>query len=547
MKFKTLVLTLLVLSSFSLSYLVAQEAPTNENSENNLEEIWKDKWPEILATYNAISDERHRSIFSNYMHKKVGPFTLNTTDEYFIYNPADIATFEMKTTLTMAAPIDFLTQEIREYDRFFWDHIKTFLPMVVASTGYDPKTNILTVVVINPDIPGDLGKLDLNFNITVQGNNHILTLDPSEIAKIGGIKDNTITINVESLSHNPNYTVVTFHSMTHYKTVLWKNIEEIKEGLHLFELEDFLFNNIEKLCLETENNVERKYWTVTNQEVLGLIDFLKQDFIHYGNMKTDTDDAVIAKRDELLARLNELKTKILESNILEHFVAFNRLILSGINQKGLSTDWLDDYFPLLEGKRVQDLFLDDKESAPSLWAEAALYDAGLAHFVLLPYARRITQKYQLDNFRSLINSGYTSSTYYQEASLTDNAYAGGAFETIIHNEAFFQGYEPSLALFQLAQRVNQEYNFSAFVYFERWYPQDFPYAGWRLGLLRESLAVNNPYALTAFKAIVNLKPINNELFILATQVTTEEQAHQFEILVNEEVLNSNAYKKILEK
>ncbi len=544
MKLLKLVLALLVYLSFSSSYSLAQEAPTNENPENNLEEIWKDKWSEVLATYNNISDERHRLIFSNYMHRRIGPITLNPNDEYFIYNPTDVAAFEMKTSLVIPVPVDFLNTEIQQYDRFFWDHIKTFLPMEVDSTAYDPETKILKVVVINPDIPGDFGKIDLNFNITVEGNNHVLTLDPGQIAKLGGIKDNTITITVEQLSGNPRYSIVTFHSITHYKS-LWKTIEDVKESLHLFELEDSLFKNMERLCLETETNITRKYWAVTNQEISGLIDFLKQDFNHYGNMKSDTDDGVITKRTELLTRLNDIAAKIVANNIPEQAVQYNSLVLSGVNQKALSTQGWDEYFPLFEGKRVQDLFLPDHEAKPSLWAEAALYDAGLTNSILFPYARRITQKYQLDNFRSLINSGYTSSTYFQEASLTDNAYAGGAFETIIHNEAFFQSYEPSIEWFQLAQRVNQEYNFSAFVYFERWYPQDLPYSISRRSILKESLAVANPHALRAFKAITNLKSNDVSIYILATRVTTEEQALQFEILANEEVIDSTRYEAVL--
>ena len=539
------ILILLILCGYVLSssYISAQEAPTNENPEINPEEMWKDKWPEILAAYNTIQDERHRLIFSNYMHRKIGPLTVNTTDEYFVYNPIDLPVFEMKTSLVIPVPTDFLQEEVKQYDRFFWNHIKAFIPFEVRSTGYDKDTSTLTVTVINPDMPGDFAAIDLAFVISIQGNNHVLTLDPGEVVKIGGIKDNTITITFEPLSGNLNYTIVTFHSLTHYKAG-WRSVEDVKNSLNVFKLEDFLFENMEKLCLETEANVTKKYTTIANQEIFGLIDILKQNFIHFGSMLTP-DDVVLSTREEVLKSLEELKTKVLQTNTLESFVAYNKLIVFGLQQRATGTTRIDEFFPLFNGKRIQDLLLDDKESTPSLWAEAALYDAGLANLVLLPYARRITQKYQLDNFRSLIKSGYTSSTYFQEASLTDNPYAGGAFETVIYNEAFRQSYEPPHEWFQLAQRVNQEYNRDAFIYFERWYPQTYPYNTWRLWLLRESLAVNNPHALRAFKAIVNLKTTNNDLFILATQVTREGEANQFEILANEEVLVISRYKAIL--
>ncbi len=486
-----------------------------------------EKWPYVRGLYHSL-DSKSQELFYNFITQKV---------KKFIDNPEDKPYFEMETSLIIPVPIEFFDSEVRRYDHFFMDHIKAFIPNEVISTNYNPQTNILTVSVIIPDLPRNLAQLDLYFLITVEGTKYILTLQPGAVAKTS-IKENQITITLESLKEDPSYTIVIFHSQVKYVT--WR--ANVKDDLKVGDMEVFLFENLERLCLKTEEDLKRKYEATELQNTLVLLDYLERDCLHYGSLIADLDQLVFNERDQLIQRILEVRSKILNQDGDKKALVsrFNAVLITAKKQKAYSREWLNEYFYLLQGPQLLPLYfvelLLEEGATPITWSEAALAcleEAGFSDPWRRVYAKRVTQKYQALIFEKLSLKKWPYLNAFQEASLLASPYAADVFSVLIDMNA-----APTLYL--LAEQVINPYQKEAFLAVLK---NPIIYKGTELH--QEALAINNPYSLRAFLALLNARMGDSIKYVYATQVVRESQATSFELLASANENDAEPYRMAL--
>ncbi|MBI2608470.1 MAG: hypothetical protein HYW47_02595 [Deltaproteobacteria bacterium] len=498
---------------------------------------------------DQIQDPHHRELFQNYLNKNI---------KFTVTNPPEKNLFEMESELIIPVPLDFIQKEVVHYDLFFMNHIKAFLPTPVLSTDYNEDNHILTVTVKMPDM--DLS-LRVKYNISFENQTYKFKLI-TEGATGTAFRDSLISIHVESLPEDSQYTIARFHSITHYE-VDDNNSEEIydtKKSLQVFELEKKLNAEMITLCLEIAQKLSQKYKATESNSLFELLLYLGNECDHYSTWQTRSDEEIKNKRDTLMTRLFEARNEIIALGNTPHIVKrFNELIIRIKDYKAYSSEGMGsslierwgygvvdpgllsgEYFELLDhpkigNKKIYEIMIDDNSALFELARADKLDPWSVA------YAKRITQDYQTSIFKKLIAQNFRNLNFYAEASTISNEHAAKVFEFILDYPRS-QNCEPSYDSLQYVLRITNEYQKEAFLF-----ASEGPHYTYRTVYdvrIREALYIHNSFSLRAFKAIFIQN--NSITMTYATRVITEEQALQFEKLVEKNIGDPEAYRKIVE-
>ncbi|MBI2026367.1 MAG: hypothetical protein HYS98_00920 [Deltaproteobacteria bacterium] len=518
------------------------------------------------------NNSRHKQLLTHFINKKIefsiqNPIITDFEDQYpdrdIPLNELDY--FQVLTSLIVPTPIKFLRNEIKDYEKFFSDHIKSFIPFRMFSNRYDSQTNIMSVHVEVPEalkIRHVLEELYLNYTIVAANDTYSFILNMEFPINVN-IRDSLIKISLEDIP-NSDFCIAHFSALTHYngddagkiKTAKTETLVSPDRDKKIEGFANKLRKTMQPLILDIQKALFQKYEAIESNNLVTLASLLKKDVLDYGKFVIDEDKVVFAKRAELARRLLDLRTQVVESNT-ESIKAFNDVVYTASRQKAYGREYINEYFPLIKDpllaskSLLTDIFIltgyaDEEESSFFSKVAQALFNF---HEYTSPltqsYALKIKFKFQVELLQELLLLGFEEDhSLFQQVGLINNSYAASVFHHLLqkgsqyisksfnkHFNVYSQPYVwyiyfPDSEFFELATQVKtlvQKKAFKTLLY--SYNPSvESTYKG---EVAHEILSIENDYALNVFNELLIQGVEESVYYVYAARVRTQAQEKHF--------------------